>query len=112
MNYSTTEKNTGMTWIDGKPIYRKTINVGTLPNASVKRVNINVSTLKNVLDIRGVAWLSIGLTIPLPYVNPANSVYQVEVYVNESKQVVIQTGDNKSNYTNSYVTILYTKTTD
>ena len=112
MNYSTTEKNTGMTWIDGKPIYRKTIDVGTLPNASVKRVNINVSTLKNVLDIRGVAWLSIGLTIPLPYVNPSNSVYQVEVYVNENKQVVIQTGDNKSNYTNSYVTILYTKTTD
>ena len=34
--YSTTEINTGMKWIDGKPIYRKVVDFGSLPNNTYK----------------------------------------------------------------------------
>jgi hypothetical protein len=36
-NYSTSEVATGETWIDGKPIYRKIIDCGALPNATTKK---------------------------------------------------------------------------
>lgn len=110
-NYSLSEQDTGFRWLNGNKIYKKTINTGTLPNATTKRVASGISNLQNILSISGIAWLSIGLTIPLPYVNPANSVYQVEVFFDENKNIVITAGDNKSNYTTSYVTLYYTKTT-
>ena len=33
-DYSMTEQNTGRLWIDGKVIYRKVVNLGSLPNAT------------------------------------------------------------------------------
>ena len=38
-DYSTTEKIVG-TWIDGKPIYQKTVFFGGLPNNTTKQVNL------------------------------------------------------------------------
>lgn len=38
ITYSTTEQLTGDVWIDGKPKYRKTINIGALPNNTTKTV--------------------------------------------------------------------------
>ena len=43
MDYSTSEVDTGYTWTDGSPIYKKTINIGALPNATTKSVAHNIS---------------------------------------------------------------------
>ena len=45
--YTTTETRIG-TWIDGKPLYRKTINFGNLPNNDTKYVAHNVSNISKV----------------------------------------------------------------
>ena len=46
-SYFTDEIDTGMKWIDGKPIYRKVINVGALPNNSEKTIAHNISNIDN-----------------------------------------------------------------
>lgn len=46
-NYSTTEQVIG-TWIDGKPLYRKVIQLTTLPNNTTKTFAHSISNLEFV----------------------------------------------------------------
>ena len=43
VNYSTTEVDTGVKWIDGKPIYRRVVNIGALPDNSTKTITLGLS---------------------------------------------------------------------
>ena len=52
--YSTTEQVIG-TWIDGKPIYRKVINFGSLPNAESKSVAHNIANIDFIVNVWGMA---------------------------------------------------------
>lgn len=47
MDYSYEERCVG-TWIDGKPLYRKMIDFGTLPNATAKAISINVENVSHI----------------------------------------------------------------
>ena len=107
-NYSTTEAVVG-TWIDGKPLYRITVSVGTMPNNSTKNVNHGVSNIDKIVKISGV---SVGASnvLPLPYLLLSNYAYSIELYVSKT-QVCIKTGNDRSSHT-GYVTFEYTKTTD
>ena len=60
---STTEKRVG-TWINGKPLYRKVINIGNLPNATYKDVSHGISNMGIVTDISGY------------FYNPSNQTYK------------------------------------
>lgn len=102
--YSTDEKIVG-TWIDGKKIYKKTIDCGALPNNSTKDVNHNISGLGMFVKIEGIA--SNGtLTYPLPISTPTTS-YLVSLSVTTT-QVSIRTAATYSSFS-SYVTLYYTK---
>lgn len=107
-SYSTNEVKTGGKWIDGKPIYKKTIDCGALPNTSYKNVNHNITNLDFVINCRGTARGG-NYRIVLPNAS-ANTANAVEIYVDEM-YIVIQTGNDRSGY-NGYITIEYTKTTD
>lgn len=50
IGYSTTETAIG-TWIDGRTIYRKVIDVGTFPNANYKNVPHGISNLALVIHL-------------------------------------------------------------
>lgn len=50
-NYSTTEKDTGFTWIDGKNIYKKTFSFGTLPNTNSKYLNVSIPDLNQIVKM-------------------------------------------------------------
>lgn len=104
-NYSTTEIDTGFTWIDGKTIYRKTIDTGALPNNTYKDVQLNISNLSKIIKFEGYAWSSTQ-NIPLPF--SANSPYLVEVSASNTN-VRIYTFTDRSSFTESYITIYYTK---
>lgn len=110
-NFSTDEKVIG-TWIDGKPLYQKTINCGALPNTSTKYVSSGLTNV-NVKDIFGYA-ASSSYTQPInkPAVVVDYVVYSFETYYNNSNNTItISTGIDRSEYT-GYVTLRYTKTTD
>lgn len=105
--YSTTEQVVG-TWIDGKPLYETTINTGALPNSAWSTISHGILDIEKIISMAGYAYRSTnGTCIPLPYVGTG------EVCLNASPTAVaIQTTSNRSDFTESYVTIRYTKTTD
>lgn len=108
--YSTSEVQTG-TWIDGKPLYRKVLDFGALPNNSSKMLNVNVSNFGKMINFTGVAFSS-GFTIPLPYVHPTSSDI-INVWFQQSNmQIGVQTHSDRTSYTECYIIIEYTKTTD
>ena len=109
-SYSTNEVKTGGKWIDGKPIYRKTISCGALPNNTTKNVAHGISNLERVIKTEGYSVGtagSAGSFIPVPYVSGVPMAMYVDM-----TNLVLQTSGTYSNYSDTYVTIEYTKTTD
>ena len=106
-NYNSSEKVIG-TWIDGKPLYRKVINFGQLPNATSKSVAHGISNLKHIVKMEGVASASGGnLFIPIPNVD-TSTTYNINLYANASN-VVIKTSSDRTSMTICYVIIEYIK---
>lgn len=107
--YSTNEQIVGQ-WIDGSPIYEKTISTGAMPNYSDKSVAHGISNLSRVISVSGSAKnTTANYYIPLPY--PQNDVsYQVAIYV-DNTNIHLTTGRDMTAYNESYVTIRYTKST-
>lgn len=108
--YSTSEIKCG-TWIDGKPIYRKVINFGELPNTSSKSVNHNISNLGGVRNLYGICYRSLdGLFFPLPSAS-TTLANNIQLTIN-GISVNITTGIDRTNIQACYVIVEYTKTTD
>lgn len=107
--YSLSETDTGKIWIDGKPIYRKVINCGALPNNTIKNVAHNISNLSNVIFANGISYSSTtGNYFPIPY--SADSLQaQVKMWVTNT-DVSLQTLMDRSIYTTTYIILEYTKT--
>lgn len=108
MDYSTSEINTGAKWVDGSAIYKKTINTGTLPNNTFKRVAHNISNLYRVIRIEGYAYSSSNSRCQaIPMVSSGGGG-QVSVSVEPTEMELVSDSD-RSAYTESYVTLYYTK---
>ena len=107
--YSTDEIVVG-TWIDGKPLYRKVVDLGTFPNNAEKTVAHNIANIDVITKIYTFGRLSNGLTISLGYYDvtaPANSI---TIMCNKTN-VAITTKNDRSAYT-GYTILEYTKTTN
>ena len=109
-SYSTDEQLTGGTWIDGKPIYRKVIDFGALPNSTLKQVPHGISDIDAIVSFNGVTFAKNKTATPIPYVY-TDSINTVSLFL-EGTNVCIQTFGDKTSYINTYVTLEYTKTTD
>lgn len=106
---STDEKIIGQ-WIDGKPLYQKTIDFGALPNNTTKSVNHNIQNIDYVVNLFGAAYRSSdGVVNTLPCYN--RNIYGAEL-VSNSTSIMVTTFADRSTFSESYVTIQYTKTTD
>jgi hypothetical protein len=109
ISYSTDEQFTGKYWIDGRPVYQKTINFGALPNATQKLVAHGISNLDYTIDVWGIALNPNSashsiLTVPAP----STSTNVVTVYTTDTN-VGVTTGGDRSAYTICYITIVYVK---
>lgn len=125
-NYSTTEKVVGK-WINGKPLYQKTINIGTLPNNTTKAVDTGLlnESIEDFINIGGFTRKTDKLYYrPLPYVystdgtgtGHASTPYVLSngLWVQKGTtnwEIKIVTGYDRSNE-EGYVTIQYTKVSD
>ena len=108
--YSTTERKVG-TWIDGKPVYQKTIDCGALPNSTNKTVAHNVSNINIIVRAFGFAVNADHQSMFLSYVS-ANALGENVGYFADRTNIYIGDGYNWSSFTKTYITIQYTKTTD
>lgn len=112
MNYSLVEAKTGATWIDGSPIYKKTISFGALPNSTTKLVAHNISDISLVIKTEGFFYTSaVDVFSPFPQNFSGNSGMfngTVSTMVVTKTDVRIDCSTNMSGAT-AYITIYYTK---
>lgn len=100
--YSTSETDTGRIWIDGRKIFRKVVNFGTLPNATSKQVPHGITGISNFVLVRAFS----GGT-PIPALGGATSDYMT--VWSDTTNIGIWCGGNKSAST-AIVVLEYTKT--
>ena len=109
MDYSIIEVNTGAKWINGSTIYKKTVNTGALPNATTKNVAHGISNLSKIIRLEGYGLRSTdNVMFPLPFASPTGATADISVTVNGTN-IAIGTGVDRSNITESYITLYYTK---
>lgn len=114
-SYSTSEVKTSATWIDGKPIYKKTISTGALPQGgAITTTDISSLSVDTIVDYRGIAWTSSLKNFrALPFVGESmNNMLRVDVNGGTTIRILSAANSEWGNYDNSYVTLWYTKTTD
>ena len=110
-NYSEKEIDTHTTWIDGKTIYKKTVNTGAL-HSNNKQTKHGISGIKQVIKMEGLAIATapsmgtVYVSLPRPHRDNDHDGIGLEVYGNVVNVIV---GQNNVFY-DSYVTIYYTKT--
>ena len=110
--YSTTEEIPVGTWVDGKTIYKKTIHLTSLPNATSQTYNYSdydiVPTM--LIDVVGMAYSSTGGTF---VINGARENFDAVISLRSTissgtKTFTIQTGQDRSGLT-AYITFWYLK---
>ena len=108
--YSTSEVKTNKVWIDGKPIYRKVVDFGALPNAVTKSVASGISNIDTITDYYGI-FHGTNANLRLPYApNLTNNSDSVGMYIGGNLAINITTRQDMSMYS-GYAVIEYTKTT-
>lgn len=110
-NFSTDEKVIG-TWIDGKPLYQKTVDCGALPNNTYKQIEHNISNLDKIVYINGISFKndSSKETKPVSFASTSGSTYNISADA-YADYIYITTGSDRTGF-HGYVTLRYTKTTD
>jgi hypothetical protein len=108
-DFSTSEQSPGNEWVDAKEVFSKTIDLGALPNASVKNVAHGLS-FDTVIMARGAAIRTSPsyVALPLPYVDDSPN-FAVRITI-DGTNIVIDTGTSDRSAYTGHLHILYTKT--
>lgn len=109
MDYSTSEVNTGTTWIDGSAIYKKTIATGNLPNAAGQMtVAHGISNLGRVIKMEGTYVSTDGYTFEVNSPAFSDTITPAIRTIVNGANIQINVAQNRSNC-DGYVTLYYTK---
>lgn len=108
LDYSTNEINTGAKWINGEDIYKKTVDLGYLPNATSKNVAHGITNFGIPIKLEGMAITDAGSGHPINISRPSNLTLEIGAYV-DNTNIVVMTGTDRRTWT-GYVTVYYTKT--
>ena len=112
--YSTEEVKTGETWIDGKPIYKKTFSLNNRLLTPSNPINHNISNLGTVVSVQGI-FKDADTFITFPYLYDTGNAMYLKVTSTQIITAVPKDGSlslTASSNRTFYCTIEYTKTTD
>lgn len=123
--YSTDEQVIGK-WIDGKPLYQKTVQIpvstfsSSTGSSGYYTVGVphNISNLKLVVDLRGNAYGNVVRPVPFSYGATSPDFSWFSSLGTNDATVFIECGSNfrqsviTQNTYGAYITLKYTKTTD
>ena len=110
-SYSTAEVDTGATWIDGKPIYKKTFSFTTNGSTVSTLVQHGISNLGVIVDYNGMLQQSSTTRQPIPRaVADNNSGYNIGIGNIGNTQFTLLVGTSVAKGVQAYVTLWYTKT--
>lgn len=113
MIYSYEEREVGV-WVDGKPLYQKTIDFGTLPNNTTKTVahNINSVNGQSFCKIEVIVSTSTTGYSTFQRVHDRDVKYQAFWEVTSTDIICYSRENDNSGYVRCFITLYYTKTTD
>lgn len=107
-DYSTTEIDTGKTWIDGKPIYRKVIT-GALSGTERQSFPLGINNLGMIISLNGI--VSNGSNFfTLPSYRGSDHNTGIQIWADTTYGVSIICENDRAGYT-AYIQVEYTKTT-
>lgn len=111
--YLTLETKTNKTWIDGKPIYRKTIQFTTTATGK-HSIKHNISNLDTIIEGKGSAKDSSGAFYMFPMSAAVDNVsaWSISIQNVDKTYFYFFRGTNVTGTVISYVTLYYTKTTN
>lgn len=112
-SYSMTEHKTGGTWIDGKPIYKKTYHFGALPNHDSKYLNVDWGTSYKMIKLEIVARNNTNggfHHIDGVYGAAGGAIYENAFFQNSTgtPRIAITTDRDRTEY-DAWATLYYTK---
>lgn len=112
LDYSLDEVDTGMKWVNGKHIYKKTINFGALPNNDTKRVEHGINNLDRIIHVeQSITNAPSGSYHGFLFISSGQASVNDFNFWGTDTQVCIRTsGDRRES--NAYITLYYTKTTN
>lgn len=114
--YSTAEQTVG-TWVDGKPIYRKTFVVTSPSSGTSTEIDtsgLNIDTLVYIFGMFNSGSGTGSFEAPIPYVEPydlQNSSINV-FYLHDDSKIYVRKSSANMALASFHVTVEYTKTTD
>ena len=109
--YTETERLVG-SWIDGKPIYKKTVRYGYCPNNATESRPHGISNIDKIVKFDAFGWSDINNSLyPIPFVQRSNVNIQIQFSIGRVN-IDIATGTDIFTTLYIYVTMYYTKTTD
>lgn len=110
ISYSTTEQDTGLKWIDGKPIYQKTYHITESAETEEKEYDISNDNVDTMIECNALVRAGTG---------GGNNVYTAPRIINGTYFISVSASDTSIvitaisyKFTEAYVTLRYTKTTD
>ena len=96
------------TWFE-KPLYRKVIDFGALPDNNIKILDHNINNIDFITHYHGISYRDTdNVFFELPYYASVNGV---SIYINKNR-IELTTTNDRSEFKQTYITIEYTKTTD
>ena len=101
LSYSTTEQKTGGTWVDGKPIYKITQDLGVY-NGGWFYPNHNISNIDTIIYYFAMGYKNDGSTKIFPN-------YDSFLQMTKINYAIV---DDNNTFSKIIVTAFYTKTTD
>lgn len=104
--YSTEERRIG-TWTDGKPLYRQVLKFGALANNGETKVYYDSTFVIQKFDIYIENPNGYKMHLPIPTTN-----YVLTFIAETEHYIAIQTASDRTAFTNNYIILEYTKTTD
>ena len=102
--FSTTAGQTGQFWIDGKPIYRKVVDLGALPDSTTKDVAHGLTGIGEIVGLRVVANDSAAGAFVKATIQPS----EVDGLVIDVTNVKLSTAGDMTAYEQAYAVIDYT----
>lgn len=94
---------------EGKPVYIRLFDIGTLPNGTAKSVKHNIANIKHIVDFGG-SMDNGNLSSSLPF---HRGTANLNVFLGiDDTYINTRTGDSTFTDYNAYVWFKYTKTTD
>lgn len=112
-NFSLSEIKTNAAWLDGKPIYRKTVSIGALPNNNVKTTAHHINDIDFIIDFNNICrsgdeFIKLNFSPAIVYSGITGAI-SLKI---DKTNIYISTDMDYSSIVNCYVTIYYTKLQD